>query len=341
MSYGLQSAVPMAAPSNTSSVGVATVGNREIAKIQGQVFMAKQFPRDEVMAMSRIMAACKRPALAQAATYSYPRGGQTVTGPSIRLAEVIMQNWGNSDFGFTELQRIPGEGKNPGKSIVEAYAWDLETNTRRTTTFEVTHIRDTKQGPKPLTEERDIYEMIANQASRRMRGCILQLVPGDIVDAALEECNSTLKNEMADPNKLKGNIAKVIKGFASMEVTESMLVKYLKDKRSTQWTAEDLQELIKIGTAIKDGHSTPADYFEAARTTQKIGEAQRAELMHLAKANHAAAIEAIKPLGFETINSITVAEFEKAKELIAAATNVVTEKGALKDDNKSQASNAE
>lgn len=72
---------------------------------------------------------------------------------------------------------ISGDKQSPGKSIVEAYAWDLETNTRRTTHFEVFHIRDTKQGPKILTEERDIYETIANQASRRMRGCILQLIP--------------------------------------------------------------------------------------------------------------------------------------------------------------------
>jgi len=312
--YGLQ-----AAASTGGSMMEVVAKNREIAQVQGQVFMAKQFPRDEVTAINRIKAACKRPTLANAATYSYPRGGQTVTGPSIRLAEVIIQNWGNADFGFKELQRISGDKQNPGKSVVEAYAWDLETNTRRTTHFEVFHVRDTKQGPKILTEERDIYETIANQASRRMRGCILQLIPGDIVDEALEACNDTLRNEITDPAKLKTTIVRVIKGFASLEVPEFMLVKYLGDKRSTQWTAEDLEKLLKIAAAIKDGHSTPADYFEAARNTQKINESQRAELMHLAKPDHKAAIAAIKPLGFDTINSVTVAAYEQAKELISAA----------------------
>lgn len=313
--YGLQ-----AATSTTGgSMMEAVAKNREIAQVQGQVFMAKQFPRDEVAAINRIKAACKRPSLANAATYSYPRGGQTVTGPSIRLAEVIIQNWGNADFGFKELQRIQGDKQTPGKSVVEAYAWDLETNTRRTTHFEVFHVRDTKQGPKVLTEERDIYETIANQASRRMRGCILQLIPGDIVDEALETCNDTLRNEITDPAKLKATIARVIKGFASMEVPESMLVKYLGDKRSTQWTKDDLEKLLKIAAAIKEGYSTPADYFEAARNTQKISESQRAELMHLAKPDHKAAIAAIKPLGFDAINSVTVAAYEQAKELIVIA----------------------
>lgn len=44
--------------------------------------------------MDRILKSCTRETLAQSAVYSYPRGGQSVEGPSIRLAETLAQEWG-------------------------------------------------------------------------------------------------------------------------------------------------------------------------------------------------------------------------------------------------------
>ena len=80
--------------------------------------------------------------LAQSAVYSYARGGSSVTGPSIRLAEMLAQNWGNIQYGIRELSSENGE------STVEAFAWDVETNTRQTKVFQVPHIRYTRNGSK-------------------------------------------------------------------------------------------------------------------------------------------------------------------------------------------------
>ena len=55
--------------------------------------IARMNPRDPVKAMDRILNACTRPTLANAATYSYSRGGSDITGPTIRLAEAIAQGW--------------------------------------------------------------------------------------------------------------------------------------------------------------------------------------------------------------------------------------------------------
>src|SRR5690606_13682459 len=120
-----------------------------------------------------------RPFLAQQAIYAYPRGPQTVTGPSIRLAEAMAQAWGNLDCGIREISQADGV------SVAEAYAIDLETNIRISKTFHVRHVRDTKQGKKRLTDSRDIYELVANQGARRLRACILGILPGDVVDAAV------------------------------------------------------------------------------------------------------------------------------------------------------------
>lgn len=98
--------------------------SRQAQEVQGAIVMAKKFPRDEYDAMERIKRTCQRATLAEQAIYSYPRGGQTVMGPSIRLAEALAQNWGNIDYGVIELEQ-----KN-GASEMMAYAWDLESNTR-------------------------------------------------------------------------------------------------------------------------------------------------------------------------------------------------------------------
>ena len=124
--------------------------SRQAQEVQAAMVIAKRFPRDEVEAYNRIMRACQRKKLAETAMYEYPRGGTKVTGPSIRLAEAMAQNWGNLDFGILELEQKNGE------SQVMAYAWDLETNTRQTKVFSVPHVRGTKKGNVPLTDPRDI-----------------------------------------------------------------------------------------------------------------------------------------------------------------------------------------
>ena len=158
---------------NTPQVNSQTqqMVSRQTQEVQGAIFMAKQFPRDEYAAIQKIERMCERMNLAEQATYSYPRGGTQVTGPSIRLAEAIAQAWGNIDCGVIEL-----ESKN-GASEMMAYAWDLETNTRVTKMFKVKHVRDTKKGQQTLSDSRDIYEATSNFGARRLRACVLDVIP--------------------------------------------------------------------------------------------------------------------------------------------------------------------
>src|SRR5690554_4358852 len=117
---------------------------REMQEVKAMVFMAKQYPRDENAALERILKACERKSLAEKAIYEYPRGGQKVSGPSIRLAEAIAQNWGNFTSDIIELEQRDGE------SQVMARAWDLETNVQQRMIFTVSHFRHTKQGDYKL-----------------------------------------------------------------------------------------------------------------------------------------------------------------------------------------------
>lgn len=232
------------------------VTTRQAQEVQAAMVIAKKFPRNEVESYGRIIQACKRSSLAERAMYEYPRGGTKVTGPSIRLAEMLAQNWGNIDYGIIELEQRRGE------SQVMAYAWDLETNTRQTKIFSVPHVRGTKHGNVALTDPRDIYEMVANQGARRLRACILGVIPGDVIDSALAQCNATLLGNTSGP--LIDNIRQVANTFQEeFGVDIPMLEKFIGCKIEA-FTINDLIRLKKVRQSLTDKMAKREDYFDIA-----------------------------------------------------------------------------
>ena len=98
------------------SLGMSEVEARQVAEIRGKMVLARQFPRDPQASLRRILIECENPKLAEAATYSFPRGDSEVKGPSIRLAEVI------ASTGELYLRR--NELGRSGERLVKSYAWD-------------------------------------------------------------------------------------------------------------------------------------------------------------------------------------------------------------------------
>lgn len=235
------------------SVTAAMATTRQAQEVQAAMVVAKHFPRDQRAAYARITDACARPTLAEEATYEFSRGGSKISGPSIRLAECIAQNWGNIDFGFTELERKNGE------STVMAYAWDLETNTRQSRVFTLKLQRDTRQGSYALTDERDIYELIANQAARRVRNCILSLIPGDVIDAAIRQCEVTMKNQ-AQGVPIEQRRADTVAAFAEYSIAPEMLAAFCQKQGVDFLDEADLKKLRRAYTSLRDG-VVGSDYF--------------------------------------------------------------------------------
>lgn len=229
---------------------VASAG--EVARVQAQLVFAASRPRDERKAVDRMLNAFQRKSLAEAAVYQYARGGSDITGLSIRAAEAMAMSWGNVDFGLRELEQKNGE------STVEAFAWDLETNVRRSITFRVPHYRDTRQGRKKLEDSRDIYELVANQGSRRVRACILAVIPRDIQDAVTEQVTETMK---ATVEITPERIQKMLSGFAEYGVTKETIEKKIQRRLDTI-TAAQVITLGRIFTSLRDGMGVAADFFE-------------------------------------------------------------------------------
>jgi hypothetical protein len=243
---------PIATTPQTSQAMIEVEQQRAMAEVQSAIVLAKKFPRNHVEAVDRIMLACQRPGLAEQALYSYARGGTEITGPSIRLAEAAAQNWGNLQYGIKELEQRLGE------STVEAFCWDMETNVRQVKVFQVKHERHTKKGSYALSDPRDIYELTANQGARRLRACILGIIPGDIIEAAVSQCEQTLKAKAdTSPEALK----RLVEAFLSFKVSKDQIEKRIQRRLDTITPAQLIQ-LRKIYNSLKDGMSVASDWFE-------------------------------------------------------------------------------
>lgn len=237
------------------TIGALAEQSRVQAEIQSRLMVAKSCPRDEVDAVDRIKTACQRPGLAEKAAYVYSRGGTEITGPTIDLLTVIANHWGNIDYGFRELSQSGGE------SHVEAFAWDLETNAKRTVAFTVPHKRHTRSGSTVLTDPRDIYEMVANNAQRRVRACLEAIIPPDVVEDAALECHETMK---ATAQVTPDSIAKTVAAYEKIGVTKEQLEKRLGRRLDSMQPAQ-LVNLRKIYKSVQDGMSKPGDWFEQAQ----------------------------------------------------------------------------
>ena len=243
---------------NINQGTVAIEASRAIAEAQGKLVIAKRFPRDEVTAYAKAMEACQRPSMAEKAFFSMARGDKTVEGPTIRFTEELARCWGNMDYGIKELSQ------DDGKSEMQAYAWDLETNTQSVQNFTNLHQREVGKGANKkmvsLTTQRDIYENNANMAARRLRARMLAILPSWFVNDAIAECKKTLAGDNDTP--LIDRVKKMVVQFAKLGVTKEQLESRLKKKIETM-TADDFVEYTGIFNAIKQGESKVAEWFDA------------------------------------------------------------------------------
>lgn len=258
----------MAQLENINQGTVAIEASRAIAEAQGKLVIAKRFPRDEVAAYAKAMEACQRPTMAEKAFYSFPRGSQTVEGPTIRFAEELARCWGNIDYGIKELSQ------DEGKSEMQAYAWDLETNAQSVQNFTNLHQREVGKKMQKLTSLRDIYENNANMATRRLRSRILAILPSWFVEDCIAECKKTLAGENETP--LVDRVKKMVVQFAKLGVTQEQIETRLKKKIDTM-NADDFVEYIGIYNAIKQGESKIADWFEVEKVASDLTDALKGE----------------------------------------------------------------
>lgn len=260
-------------------------------EVQGAIILAKKFPRNEDAASMALWRSCKRTTFADRAEYSFPRGSKKnangqweknfVTGPSAKLAREAVRCWGNLQVG-TEIVRDTREERH-----IRSFAWDMETNTRRTSEASFRKLIQRKQdnGKTEWVEpdERDLRELTNKHASIAERNCSLQLIPTDIIEEAVNICRATMQSETKkDPEAAR---RKIILAFADINVTVAMLETYI-GHALAQCSPAEIDDLRAVWASINEGNSTWADYIAPAEGD----DAPRAK--HAAEAAGAAATAA-------------------------------------------------
>lgn len=239
---------------------------RAAAEVAAAVHVAQQCPRNVQSARAAMLDSCDRKYLAEKAFYRFPRAGGVVSGASVHLARELARCWGNVQYGISELRR----DDDFGQSEMQAWAWDVQTNTRASTTFIVPHARD-KKDPKtrenlrePLPELRDIYENNANNGARRVREMIFSVLPPWFAEEAQETCRATL--EKGDGKPLAVRVSDAIDAFARLDITPDQMEQKLGRPRSA-WTEYDVAQLQVMYRSLRRGEISREDEFPPPRVT--------------------------------------------------------------------------
>jgi len=228
---------------------VASDAASAIQEVQAAVIVAKKFPRNENVAFDKLMTACKRKTMAVKAAYSFPRGGTTIKGPSVNLARLAGQCWGNVRWGLDILR------DEDTKMHIRGWAWDLEANSKITADDVFKKLIYRKKGGWITPDERDLRELINRRGAFLVRNCLLQVIRPDLIEDAMAQCVLTIKKDIKDP---KSEAKHLILDFQEFGVTAEMLNGYI---GGAEWNADDIVSLTEVLNALKDGQSKVADYF--------------------------------------------------------------------------------
>lgn len=249
----------------TSELAPTAAAAEKQFEIQSAIVLAKRFPRDEDLSFQKLMKACGRTTFAEDAEYSFPRGGQAVKGPSVFLAREAARVWTNIRYGLT-ITRDDASSRQ-----IQAWAWDLETNTKISAEddFRKLIFRKGKGWIEP--DERDLRELTNRRGAILIRNCVLQILPKDLIEDALDTCRQTLRaNAAKDPDATR---KKILIAFSELNVTAEMLAAYL-GHTVAQSSPAELADLRGIYKSISDGNTTWGDYVNGNT------EAGAAELKH-------------------------------------------------------------
>lgn len=232
------------------------VGNETLAAIVGaeidmQISTAKRYPRSYTKFRDRaISMACCDEEIAGSCFYTLPRGGKSITGPSIRLAEIVAACWQNIRVNtriVSETDRF---------ITAQATCHDMENNVAAT--VEVQRRITNKNGRK---FNDDMIQMTGNAASSiARRNAIFAVVPYSYVREVEKRARET---SIGKAETLVVKRDKMVKHFASMGVKPEQLCRAVEKHGIEDIGLEELLTLRGIATALKDGVTTIEQSFPA------------------------------------------------------------------------------
>jgi hypothetical protein len=235
------------------------------ANVEARFVMAERRPRSWLNVRSQLLKACERPRFAEVAIYHKPVG-KGIEGPSIRLAEEAARCMGNITTDVITTY------EDNEKRILQVSATDLENNLTHPCTVVVTKTVERSSAGKGQTVRRQrinskgeaVYEVDATDdeilnkvnalVSKALRTVLLRLVPGDIMEDAIDCAYATRQKSIADDPH--GQLKKLCDAYETgLRVSVSQLAAYL-GHPVDETSAEEIDHLRGVYQAIKDGEAT-------------------------------------------------------------------------------------
>lgn len=237
---------------NLDSGGALTAVTR--GEIDMQVATAKKYPRnipDVVRRMESI--ATMDEETAASCFYTLPRGGKTIQGESVRLAEIAIACYQNLRCG-TRVVAIDVDSDMPSVTTQAAFH-DVENNVM--VTIEKRR-RITKKKSKPKPDEDDIQLATDACSSIALRNATFRVIPKSLIRRVYLKAKAVA---VGDASTLVNKRATVIDRLQKMGPTLDRILASVEAKRIEDIDLEKLEVLIGLGTAIKDGSVTVDNAF--------------------------------------------------------------------------------
>jgi ribosome modulation factor len=226
------------------------------AEIDTQIATAHAYPRSVARAMVNIksLVTISQDA-AEECNYALPRGGKPITGPSVRLAEIVASQWGNCRVGA----RVVHVDRFEKYVEAEGIFHDLETNMSTTA-----RVRRRIVDSKGRLFNDDMIVVTGNAAcSIAKRNAILGGIPKAVWNDAYQVALATVKG---DVKTLPERRAACFKAFAAFGIKPEQIFENLEIAGAEDINLDHLATLIAMHKAIKDGEQQVEDYFPAKAT---------------------------------------------------------------------------
>jgi hypothetical protein len=276
--------------------------NQDRANIDSQVATAKAYPRDMQKSVNNsIFIATMDKETASSCTYSVPRGGKPITGPSVNLARILVQCWGNLR---AETKVIDITDKHV---VSQATCWDIENNVA--VKVEVRRSIMTRNGRM----SDDMITVTGNAGNAiAYRNAVYAVLPKSVIDKVYKSAMGLLTGDISDETKLIKRRNAVIEQLKkAYGVTDEEILNSIGKSKIEYIGAEEIVVLIGIGTAIKEGDTT---VDEAFRPSKKGATAVKIEKEVLGDADIVDVIAEIKA-GNITLDGIK-SQYELSEEQI-------------------------
>jgi hypothetical protein len=282
---------------SVEQINTEIVYQQDKANIDTQIATAKAYPRDMKKCLAEIMFIVTMDKdTAATCCYSVPRGGKAVTGPSVHLAKIIAQSFGNMRI---ESKVVAVDAR---QTTSEAVCWDLEKNLAMKSQIKKSIVG--KQG----RFNDDMITVTGNAAnSIALRNAIFNVVPRAIVDKAYNAAKELITGDTSTEDALGKRRKEVLERLkTAFSITEQEILSSVGKTAIGQLTTDDLVTLIGLGTAIKDGETTVDSAFKGKKESVKASPSDAAAEA-LKNAEEKAGVKPGDPAGIKTL-------FEEPKE---------------------------